>query len=126
MKVLARFCVLLTMVLAGGVGASSYVNLTPEFVVNYGDAGRVRYLKAEITLRVRDDAAVVEINHHADAIRHELVLLLSRQTNTTLGSSEGKEALRNQALKAIQDIMLAETGQVMVDQVLFTNFFIQR
>lgn len=108
------------------IAAPSYVELKPEFVVNYGSEGRLRYLKAEVTLRARDDSAAIEINHHADYLRHQLVMLLSRQTLSTLTSASGKEALREEALKVLQDVMLQETGQSMIDQVLFTTFVIQR
>jgi flagellar FliL protein len=106
--------------------APSYVELKPEFVVNYGQDGRLRYLKAEVTLVARDDSAAIEINHHADYLRHQLVMLLSRQTLDTLNTPSGKDLLREQALKLLQAVMLQETGQSMIDQVLFTNFVIQR
>jgi len=106
--------------------APAYVELKPQFVVNYGEGSRLRYLKAEVTLRTRDPMSAHEIHKHADYLRHELVLLLSRQTVQTVSTAEGKEALRDAALKAVQEVLLRETGQVLVDQVLFTNFIVQR
>lgn len=126
MRNLLRLCIVILGLMSLPSFAATYVNLEPEFVVNYGDARKVRYLKCEITLRVKDESAVTEINHHADYIRHALVLLLSAQTQTSMGSADGREALRQAALEAIQKIMLRESGQVLVDQVLFTNFFIQK
>jgi len=106
----------------GSQAAPVYIELAPEFVVNYGDNGRLKYMKAQVTIRAVDDEAALEVNYHSDYLRHELIMLFSRQLPSIINSPEGKEAMLKEATKAVQRIMRNETGRPMIDQVLFTNF----
>jgi flagellar protein FliL len=102
-----------------------YVDLEPTFTLNYGDPGRIRYLQASITLRVRDTAAALEVTAHSDAIRHTIIMLFSRQPEDKLKTSAGRDDILNQALRELQDLMLKETGEPLIDRVLFTSFVLQ-
>lgn len=104
-----------------------YLELKPSFVTNYGGPGPIHFLKADITLRLaKDEQAAPQVNHHMPSLRHELVMLLSRQTDEGLASVEGKEKLRSEALAAVQKALEAETGKPLVDDLLFTNFVVQQ
>ena len=59
------------------------------------------------------------------AIRNALVMLLSGQSFETLQTPEGKEALREQALVKIQEVLQQEIGKPGIEQVLFVNFVMQ-
>lgn len=107
--------------------ASPYFELQPAFVANYGGPGAMHFLKVEIVLRLaKDEQASREVSHHMPYIRHVLVMLLSKQTDESLATMEGKENLRAQALAAVQGVLQAETGKALVDDLLFTNFVVQR
>jgi len=111
----------------GGTPAgTTYLNLDPPFVVNFGGQGRLRYMKADIALRLSSPGAENQIRHHMPHIRNDLILLLSNQTAESLMSSEGKEQIRQEALKTIQEIIETEDGQHGVQDLLFTNFVVQR
>ncbi len=113
----------------GGAGASSsrYMDLTPAFIVNYGGAGKLRYLKTDIALRVGGDSVGPNsIRHHMPYIRHALVMRLSRATEEELASMEGKELLRQEALEAVRDILVKEEGVHYVEDLLFNSFIVQR
>ena len=60
-------------------------------------------------------------------LRHELVILFGEQTDLdTLASSEGQQAVRQKALKRLNQVLSdQQTGEEIVD-VLFTSFVIQR
>ncbi len=103
----------------------SYVDLEPAFTLNYGDPKRTRYLQASITLRVRDAAAALEVTAHSDAIRHQIIMLFSRQPAEKIRSSAGRDEILEQALRELQDLMLKETGKTLIDRVLFTAFILQ-
>lgn len=102
--------------------APVYIEMAPEFVVNYGETGRLKYFKAQVSIRAVDEEAALEVNYHADYLRHELIMLFSRQLASTVNSPDGKEAMLNEATKGLQRILRNETGRPMIDQVLFTNF----
>lgn len=103
-----------------------YLPIKPAFVVNYGGEGRLRYIKAELTVRLTTSAAASGVRHHLPYIRNNLVRLFAGQTDETIESQEGKEALRTEALKEIQKIVMDEEGVDGVEEVLFTSLIIQK
>ncbi|MGM8227505.1 flagellar basal body-associated FliL family protein [Cellvibrio sp. ARAG 10.3] len=102
-----------------------YYPLSPAFVVNFEDRGRSRFLQAELTLLLRDPDVPKALDMHMPAIRNALVMLLSGQSFETLQTAEGKEALREQALVKIQEVLQQEIGKPGIEQVLFVNFVMQ-
>ena len=103
-----------------------YVPLKPAFVVNYGGRGNLRYLKVDISVRLKDNEAANSIRHHMPLIRHHLVMLLSKQTETTIDTKEAKELLRQVALQTLQTILEEEDGEQGVIDLFFNNFVVQR
>lgn len=129
LRLFALGCVLSTGIsFAGAAGlppGTAYVELQPSFTLNYGQSTKVRYLQAAVTLRVRDELAAVVVAVHLDAIRHEIIMLFARQSEETVRSSTGREKILDQALEAVQALMIQETGEILVDRVLFTSWVIQ-
>lgn len=125
----------LTVLLAGvlSLGAMAqttgprYVELEPTFTINYGEmiAGRLRYLQASITLQVESSMAALEVNAHADALRHAIIMYMSAQDGETVRSNSGRETMQEALLFELQRIMERETGEPMIEQVLFTFFVVQ-
>ena len=107
-----------------------YMPLKPPFVVNYGGKGRLKYLKAELSVRVKDSKAANAIRHHMPLIRNNLVLLFSRQTDIDIDTQEGKELLRLAALEEIRGIVESEDGvkgdDTGVMDLFFNNFVLQK
>jgi flagellar protein FliL len=104
-----------------------YIALTPGFIVSFGAEGRVGYLKADVSLRVATPAAAA-VELHMPAIRHELIMLLSRQPPEVLTAQDKREALRLEALEHLRKF-LEEAGKVKPEEIqdlLFTSFFTQR
>jgi flagellar FliL protein len=108
------------------VKESIYLPLKPAFIVNYGGEGKLRYIKADITARMNNSEAADAVRHHLPLIRNNLVRLLSSQTDESLESQEGKEALRLDALREIQHILKDEEGIEGVEDVLFNSFIVQK
>ena len=57
----------------------TYVELEPNFTINYGQGSRLRYLQTSISLMVPSGEAALEVSAHSDAIRHEIIMLISAQ-----------------------------------------------
>jgi len=106
---------------------SPYIPLDPPFVVNYGSgAGKIKFLKAELSVRADDPATANAVRHHMPLIRNGLILLLSSQTDETIHTLEGKQALREAALIEINRLLAQEAGpQIVVRDVLFNNLVMQ-
>lgn len=111
-----------------GRDAVHYVPLQPAFVANFGDTtdGRMQFVKADVSLRVRSPEAASAARYHLPALRNALVLLLSRQDHAALSSGAGREAIRAEALAEIRAILEDREGEPFVEDVLFTNFIVQR
>lgn len=111
----------------GAVTSAIYIPLKPPFVVNYGGVGRLKYFKAELSVRVKDTVSANSVRHHMPLIRNNLVLLFSRQTDAELESQEGKEALRQAALAEIKTIVEAEDGSSEgILDLFFSSLVIQK
>ncbi|WP_271412304.1 flagellar basal body-associated FliL family protein [Pseudomonas sp. Q1-7] len=103
----------------------AYVDLVPSLVGNYGSGPRLKYYKADISLRVSGPEAQEKVTRHEPLIRNQLVMLFAQQTDESLGAAESKETLRQEALKQVQQVLHSEEGQSLVDDLLFNNLIIQ-
>lgn len=103
-----------------------YLPLKPSFVVNYGGDGRLRYIKADLTARLSSADAATAVRHHLPYIRNNIVRLLGSQTDETIESQMGKDALRKDILKEIQMVIKDEEGVEGVDDVFFDSLIVQR
>lgn len=111
---------------APGSIKATYMRLEPPIIANYGaEQGRLRFVKIDITLRV-EIGGENPVVHHMPALRHELVMLISRQTNESISSVEGKELMRQEALEAVRNVLVAEEGDQKVADLLFNSFVVQR
>lgn len=102
-----------------------YIPLKPSIVVNYGGPGRLKYIKADISVRLQDAKAANSVRHHMPYIRNNLVMLFSAQTEESISSQEGKEALRKEALQEVREVIMAEDRQEGVIDLFFNAFLIQ-
>jgi flagellar FliL protein len=125
----------LVSLLSAFVGAAAeeaaevrYVPLQPAFVTNFGlsDDGNLSFVKADVSIRVSSQAAEMAARYHLPALRNALVLLLSRQDEAAVSSGSGREAIRAEALAELRSILETEEGNPYVEDVMFTNFIVQR
>lgn len=110
-----------------GEAKVAYFNLTPPFVGNYAlDGGpRLRVYKADVALRVTGDAALAAVKQQEPLIRNQLVALFAQQTVDGMSDVQAKEALRQEALKQVQQVMTTEEGKPYVEDLLFNNLIVQ-
>lgn len=83
----------------------NYIAIKPPLVVNYGGPGRVKYIKAELSLRTEDAHAAAEVTHHMPLIRDTLIMLISSVTDEQMANAEGKEKMRVEALAKINEAL---------------------
>lgn len=102
-----------------------YFPLKEKFVINYNVRGRQRFLQTEVNLMLRDNEVVKVLEQHLPRVRNDLIMLFSGQEFEDLQTPEGRELLRQDALRRVQAILEQEMGQPGVEQVLFTSFVMQ-
>jgi flagellar FliL protein len=105
----------------------SYITLSPPFVGNYGLDGtpKLKVFKADVALRVTGEESIKAVKANEPLIRNQLVALFTQQTTEAMNSIDGKEKLRQEALKQTQQVMNDETGKPVVEDLLFNNLIIQ-
>ena len=101
-----------------------YVPLKPAIITNY-QSKKLSYIKAEITLQVTSNATAEAIDRHLPYIRHNLVMLFSRQEESTLASAEGKSRLKEDALAAVISALDSENEPTDIEAILFTSFIVE-
>jgi flagellar protein FliL len=103
-----------------------YIALEPPFVVNFDATQSARFLQVNVELMTRDAAVAALLKENNPVVRNDLLLLFSNQDYTVIGTREGKEALRKQALETIRGVVKTEGGKPeLVDAVYFTSFVMQ-
>ncbi len=103
--------------------------MQPAFIANFGviEQGHLKYVKAEISIRVSSQQAEMAARYHLPALRNSsLVLLLSRQDEVTVTTGSGREAIREEALMELRAVLKAEEGQPDIDDLMFTNFVVRQ
>lgn len=102
-----------------------YVGMFPPLVGNYSSGMKMKFYKADISLKVVGTEAEERVKYHEPLIRNQLVLLFSQQTDATLGSQDAKETLRQEALKQVKQVLEQEEGKPYVEDLLFNNLILQ-
>jgi flagellar FliL protein len=102
------------------------------FVVNLADPGAARFLRTNVQLVV-SGGAEGEGGGHGEGgkgpsvedmrARSAILELLSAETSDKLTTPEGKDALKEQIMERIQDVL--EKSEIEVEDVLFSDFVIQ-
>ncbi len=108
----------------GDNGGVQYVPLIPAIVTNY-QSKKLSYIKVEITLQVTGNATAEAIDRHLPYIRHNLVMLFSRQEEATLSSAEGKTQLKEDALAEVVSVLDSESEPTDIEAILFTSFIVE-
>lgn len=102
-----------------------YLELAPEFIVNFDDEPSTRFMQLNLTAVLDDTDAVEALEKHMPAVRNDLLFLFSSQDRDLLLTREGKEDLRMKTLASIQEVMTANYGTAGVSNVYFTRFVMQ-
>lgn len=103
----------------------AYVSLFPALVGNFGEGPKLKFFKADISLRVTGADIEAKVKHHDPLIRNQLVMLFSQQTEAAMSAPGARETLRAEALKQVQEVLTQEEGKPLVEDLLFNNLIIQ-
>jgi flagellar FliL protein len=102
-----------------------YVSLDPPLVLNFSHQGEIRFAQVSISAMTRSEATVEAVETHLPRIRNALIMLFSSKAFDSLGTLEGKEGVRQEALLAVREILDQEARLPEVEALYFTNFVMQ-
>ena len=92
------------------------------FVVNLAGSGQTRYLRTMLSLGVKDEHMKEKIKQLSGKIRHSVIMYLTERKVDELADPEGKNKLRQELQKQINQAIGEEK---LVTNVYFKEFLIQ-
>ncbi len=101
-------------------GPTTLVSLAP-LTINLSDTGSSKYLKVGIDIELANADAAKELERQKARIRDAIIILLSSKTYSTLSTTTGKIAVKNEIASRINQILQSPR----VIQVYFTDFVVQ-
>jgi flagellar FliL protein len=105
-------------------GPALYYDLTPPMLTTYTVNSRQRYMQVSLSVMAREQAALDAVEYHMPSIRSRLNALFSAADFKMLQTPEGKGALLEQTVDAINVILEGE-GEPPIETIYFTNFVMQ-
>jgi flagellar protein FliL len=93
--------------------------------VNITAPGPVRFLRINITVMTRTAAVVAALDKHLPRIQNDLLTRLSGQNYTIISGQEGKNALREDLKKMLNDILTKSREPADIQDILFTDLVMQ-
>jgi len=106
-------------------GTPVYIPLHPAFVVNFENQEQVSFLQVDIQVMTYDGSVEAALKAHMPAVRNELLLLLGGKQYHEINTREGKRALSQEAIVAIQDILKSVGEPSSIEALYFTSFVMQ-
>ena len=106
-------------------GTPVYIPLHPAFVVNFENQEQVSFLQVDIQVMTYDGSVEAALKAHMPAVRNELLLLLGGKQYHEINTREGKRALSQDAIQAIQDVLKSVDEPSSIEALYFTSFVMQ-
>lgn len=104
-----------------------YYGFDPDIVTNYVTENRrtLGYLRVSVELMLPSRDMLKTIEYHEPLILDTIIGILSKQSEEKVKSLHGREEIRVIILEQLQQVLRRETGQPMVQDVLFTKYLYQ-
>ncbi len=103
-----------------------YVSVPNGILAQLPSGKKMTTLQIQVDMMVRTPEAAEALTKHMPLIENDLLLYFSAADAKELKTVEGKDNLRQGALKIVQKIMQEKTGKPGVEKVLFSGFVMQR
>lgn len=107
------------------IGSALYVPMPRPFRFNVPGTVRDRFVEIRVQLLVRGGDNEENAKMNIPLIESTLLNVFSQANADDLGTSVGKEALKQQSLVAVQLVMKELEGNETVEKILFTGFVMQ-
>ncbi|MCW8329533.1 flagellar basal body-associated protein FliL [Photobacterium sp. SDRW27] len=104
----------------------TYYTLEPDITTNYVTQGkRIGYLRLQVDLMVADPDLIQQVEHHAPLIRDAIINIIGQQPEARIKSLAGREEVRQLCLNKVNELLIAETNQKILTELLFTKYLYQ-
>ncbi|UTV27845.1 flagellar basal body-associated protein FliL [Photobacterium atrarenae] len=104
----------------------TYYTLEPDITTNYVTQGKkLGYLRLQVDLMVADPSLIKEIEHHAPLIRDAIINIIGEQPEARIKSLAGREEIRQACFNKVNELLIMETRQRILTELLFTKYLYQ-
>jgi flagellar protein FliL len=87
--------------------------------------GAMHYLRAGLTLKIKDEKVQALLTEHMPEVRSHILLVLSGKKPDEITSVEGKKKLAEELRATVDTAASSAEKPVHVEEVLFTEFVVQ-
>lgn len=101
-----------------------FVEVRPAFITNLA-SDYPRYLKADISIRVKGSKTAEAIGRHEPLIKNAILMLLAQQDGNVIATVKGKEDLRTKAKEEVIAALESEHEAHEVVEILFVSFMME-
>lgn len=106
----------------------SYYGFEPDITTNFikdGSDYRLGFIRVAIEVMVPNPQYVGVVEHHAPLLRDAFIRILSSAPERQIKTMTGRDQLRMKCLERAQELMREETGNPVIQEVLFTKYIYQ-
>lgn len=104
-----------------------YYGFDPDIVTNYVAESKrtLGYIRVSVELMLPGKEMLPVIEYHEPIILDTIIGILSKQPEKKIKSLTGREEIRQQIIDQLQKTLQRETGQTIIQDVLFTKYLYQ-
>lgn len=102
-----------------------YYDMKKSLIVNFPKGSGASLIQVSVSLLVKGEETIETLKKHEPMIRNNLLMAISAKGSKNLMTIEGKEALRDEMLKVVSEVMEKMTKKNKVTNVFFTSFVMQ-
>ncbi|KMT66197.1 flagellar basal body-associated protein FliL [Catenovulum maritimum] len=101
----------------------AYFGFEPDIITNYiTTKKKPGYVRITIELMLLDASYIDVVEHHSPLLRDALVEIIGKEPEEKIKSLTGREEVRKKCADKIKLLLKKETGQVLIRDLLFTNY----
>lgn len=104
-----------------------YYGFDPDIVTNFvsTNAKSLGYVRVTMELMIKDEKYLPIIEHNEPMILDAIIGVFGKEQENAIKSLTGREEIRIKILNRLNELMKKETGNEMIQDVLFTKYLYQ-
>ena len=104
-----------------------YYEMKPDFVTNLASTagGKLHYIRISVSLMLTDSQDLELMKQKDPLLRDCIVAQLGAKDYGAVSTAEGREALRQEIRKRLQELINQPAERKVIADVLFTNYIFQ-
>ena len=103
-----------------------YLTLTPDITTNFYTTGKtIHFVRIKVELVVANQQHLRLIEHNQPLIRNAIIDVIGQKTSSEIKSYNGRKKVRKECLDKVNEILLVETGQTILSDLLFSKYIYQ-